>query len=155
MQDIYIKFDTPSIKGSSNEDNHKDWIEILNYNHSFTQPTSPVRSTAGGGTVERANHGDFSFSKHADSASVELLKYSWSGTHFKTVTVECFRASDTGSDTAKVKYLVITMEEVVISNISLSAGAGDVPTENISLSYGTIQYEYTPQKNDDGTAGDN
>ncbi len=31
-------------------------IEVLSWNHGFSQPTSPTRSTAGAGTVEQANH---------------------------------------------------------------------------------------------------
>jgi type VI protein secretion system component Hcp len=36
------------------------------------------------------------------------------------------------------------MTDVVISNFSISAGAGDLPVENISLAYGKIIYTYGP-----------
>jgi type VI secretion system secreted protein Hcp len=43
------------------------------------------------------------------------------------------------------------MDKVIVSNISLSGGSGDLPVENISLSYGKVQYSYIPQKETDGT----
>ena len=57
----YLKFETPGITGGSTDVNHKGEIEVLSWSHSFSQPTSATRSTAGGGTVERAHHSDFSF----------------------------------------------------------------------------------------------
>jgi type VI secretion system secreted protein Hcp len=46
------------------------------------------------------------------------------------------------------------VEHVVISNFSISGGAGDVPVENVSLDYGIVKYTYKPQKRLDGTGGD-
>ena len=62
--------------------------------------------------------------------------------------------SDGATDNA-VKYLEIVMEHVVISNYSVSGGPGDVPVENVSLSYGKVQYTYKGQKEDTGKADGN
>ena len=45
------------------------------------------------------------------------------------------------------------MEKVIVSNYSISAGAGDKPMENLSLSYGKVKYTYIDQTKDKGTAG--
>ncbi len=50
-----------------------------------------------------------------------------------------------------MKYLEVALDKVIVSNISISGGAGDLPVENISLSYGKVQYSYIPQKEADGT----
>ena len=79
---MYIKFEEPPVKGDSTSEGHKEDIEIMSWSHGFTQPTSPVRSTAGSGTVEQANHSNFTFTKYLDSATDDLLKQCWTGKQF-------------------------------------------------------------------------
>jgi type VI secretion system secreted protein Hcp len=149
---MFIKFETPKIEGESTDSNHKDEIQVLSWSHSFNQPTSATRSSAGGGTVEQANHSDFSFTKYTDSATDDLLKMCWSGKQIKKATFTAYRSD---GENAAVKYLEIIMEFIIVSNVSLSGGTGDVPTESISLSYGKVSYNYIPQKEADGTADGN
>lgn len=144
----FIKFEEPAIKGEVTASSHTEDIQLLSWSHSFNQPTSPTRSSAGAGTVEQANHSDFSFSKYTDASTDDLLKYCWSGKQVGKATVSCYRSD---GNNQPVKYLEITMEKVVISNISLGGGTGDVPTETIGLNYGIVTYSYIPQKEDDGT----
>jgi len=129
-------------------------LEILSWSHGFAQPTSPTRSTAGSGTVEQANHSNLTFTKYLDASTNELLKYCWSGKQFDKATLTCFRA-DGAADNKPVEYLQIVMEHVVIANYSVSGGPGDVPVENVSLDYGTIQYNYKDQKSGDSSATHN
>jgi type VI secretion system secreted protein Hcp len=147
----YLKFEEPAIKGGSKDAKHKEDVEVLSWNHSFNQPTSAVRSTAGGGTVEKANHSDFTFTKQTDSATDDLLKQCWSGKHIKTATFTAYRT--TGTSDNPVEYLKIVMEGVVVSSFSIGGGAGDVPVENVGLNYATVQYTYTPQAASEGTGG--
>ncbi len=151
---MYLKFEEPGITSGSTAAEHANEIEVLSWNHGFAQPTSSTRSTAGSGTVEQANHQNFSFSKYLDQSTTELMKYCWGGKQFGKATLSCFR-SDGATDNKPVKYLEVLMTHVVISNQSLSGGPGDIPVENISLDYGTIQYTYTDQKQADGTGGGN
>ncbi len=53
---FFLKLSTPDITGESSDSNHVGEIQVLSWSHSFNQPTSPTRSSAGGGTVEQANH---------------------------------------------------------------------------------------------------
>ena len=143
---MFLKLD--GIKGESADSSHKDWIEILSWSHNISQPTSPVRDSSGA-TVERANHSDISITKYVDAATDGILGKCGAGKVLKKATIECFRAD---GDNKPIKYLDIDMEKVVISNYNISAGAGDVPMENISLSYGLIKYTYIEMK-EDGKAG--
>ena len=138
---IYLKIEGPDVKGESTDAKHKDQIEVLGWSHSFSQATSPVRSTAGSGTVERANHADLTFTKYTDTASTDLLKHCWAGQHFTKMTLQQFRA---GGVDEEVEYLTVELEDVVISHFSISAGAGDLPVENVGLAYGKITYKYDP-----------
>ena len=74
----------------------------------------------------------------------------WTGQHIPTAKIECYRSDGATGDA--VKYFIIDLEQVVVSNYSISAGQGDIPVENVSLSYGKVTYTYDSQKEDDGTA---
>lgn len=49
--DVYLQID--GIKGESQDDRHKDWIEITSAQWGVIQPKSATASTAGGHTAER------------------------------------------------------------------------------------------------------
>ena len=153
MSDIYLNID--GIPGESLEDKHKDWIEVLSFSHNMSQPTSQTRVSAGGGTTGRAEHGDYVITKHIDKASPKLWEALSTGKHIGKAKMEFMRA---GGD--KVKYLEISLEEVVISNVSKSGNGGggsadDFPVESISLNYGKVEWTYTQQKRKDGSGGGN
>jgi type VI secretion system secreted protein Hcp len=137
---MYIKFEEPAITGAGVAPGHVGEIEILSWSHGFVQPAGPTRS------VDRSTHANLSFTKYLDQATNDLLKYSWSGKQFGKATITCYRSD--GADGKPVLYMTLAMQHVVISNYSVSGGPGDVPVENVSLDYGTIQYTYVDQKRD-------
>jgi len=95
-----------------------------------------------------ANHTDFNFTKAIDSATDDLIGACWKGLQYETATVECFK-SDGGNE--PIKFLEIVMDDVVISNYSISGGRGDLPMENISLAYSKVKYSYDPKDKEDGS----
>ncbi len=148
--DSYLQID--GLKGESTDSGHKDWIEILSYEHTISQPASATANSAGGGTSGRSKHEDFEISKYIDLASPKLYEMCSSGKHIKKVVIELMRASG-GSP---VKYMAIEMDEVVISKVSASGNNGaDLPTERVSFNYGVIKWTYTQQKRADGSQGGN
>ncbi|HWS71410.1 MAG TPA: type VI secretion system tube protein Hcp [Thermoanaerobaculia bacterium] len=151
---MYLKFETPAIDGDSTAKGHEKEIEVLSWSHGFSQPTSATRSTAGAGTVEQAAHQNISFTKYLDSTTSSLLKYCWSGKQIGKATLTCYRASG-AEDNKAVEYLKVVMEHVIISNLSISGGGGELPVENLSLDYGIIQYNYVDQKQADGSGSGN
>ena len=151
---MYVKFEEPALETDMAAEGHSNEIEILSWNHGFSQPTSPVRASGGAGTVEQANHQNLSITKYLDGSTADLLKQCWTGKQFGKATLACYRA-DGNEANAPVKYLELILEHVVISNFSISGGPGDIPVETISLDYGIIQYNYTSQKRDSGSTGGN
>jgi type VI secretion system secreted protein Hcp len=152
MFDAYLSID--GIKGESQEDQHKDWIEVLSYSHKVTQPTSSTRSSSGGGTTGSSEHGDILITKYVDMASPKLYDAVSTGKHFKKAAIDFCRQSG-GS---KVKYLTINLEELVISSVAAdgnSKGTADLPAETVGLNYGKIEWVYTQQKRPDGAGGGN
>jgi type VI secretion system secreted protein Hcp len=70
--DVYLQID--GIKGESQDDKHKDWIEVIGVHWGIHQPRSATASTAGGHTAERVEMSDVSFSKLADLSSPILAQ---------------------------------------------------------------------------------
>lgn len=147
--DAFIKID--GIPGESTDAKHKDWIEVVSYNHKIEQPASSTASSVGGATAERVNHGTFNIVHQLDKATPKLLEACCTGKHIKEVVFELCRA---GGD--KIKYMEIKLEQVLISRVDeVGASEGGFPTETIALSYGKIKWTYTQQKRADGSAGGN
>jgi type VI secretion system secreted protein Hcp len=123
--DAFLKID--GVPGESTDDKHKDWIEVLSFNHGMSQPSSATASSAGGGTTERVNISDFSITKHLDKASPKLYELCATGKHIANVTLELCRA---GGD--KVKYMEVKMEQAIISSVApggSSEGSDNLPSE--------------------------
>lgn len=144
---MLINFLKPDIKGESADQNNRDAITVLSWSHSFNQPTSPLRTTRGG-TVEQANHADFSFTKYLDAATPDLLKCCWSGRTFEKVV---FTACRSDGDGKLQKYLEIIFSDVIITNLSTGGSTGDMPSETVTLGYGAVSYQYTRRNHDGGS----
>ena len=165
--DIYLQID--GIKGESTDADHKDWIELLSYSSKVVPPPpTPVTATAKAEPVKQpgptdgvSQHGDIVVTKQVDKASPKLYEMVSSGKHIKNVTLEMMRASGD----KRVKYMTVEMNQVLISSVSpqttphdKTAGgkaSSDLPTESVSLNYGTIKWTYTQQKRADGSKGGN
>lgn len=157
--DAFLKID--GIPGESTDDKHKDWIEVLRFDHGMEQPASVTASSTGGATAERVNHGTFDIVHLLDKASPKLYEACCTGRHIREVTLELCRA---GGD--KVKYMEIKMEQVLVSKVKSEGEANrelimentqgpGFPSEKVSFSYGKIKWTYTQQKRTDGLGGGN
>jgi type VI secretion system secreted protein Hcp len=150
--DTFIKID--GIPGESSDDKHREWIEVISFDHKMEQPASSTASSVGGATAERVNHGTFNFVHQLDKASPKLAEACCTGKHIKDITIELCRSG--GGN--KVRYLEIKLEQVLISKIEsagASIGESGFPNEKIALSYGKIKWTYTQQKREDGSGGGN
>jgi type VI secretion system secreted protein Hcp len=154
--DAYIQID--GIPGEALDEKHKDWIEVLGYQYGATQATSATASSSGGASSERVALSDFTIRKPVDKASAKLFEACCKGTHISKLKLNVNRA---GGD--KVTYLVIDMEEVVVSSVNFVAGrsqgedkeVSDLPIEEIKFNFARIKTTYTQQKRTDGQGGGN
>jgi type VI secretion system secreted protein Hcp len=154
--DSYLQID--GVPGESLNDKHKDWIELVSYSHKMTQPVSATRSSAGGASSGRSQHGDFVIVKYVDKASPKLYEAVSNGKAFAKAKIEVCRAGG-----SQVKFMEITLEEVIVSHVELNPitgatanSSGDIlPTETVHLNYGKIEWVYTQQKRKDGSGGGN
>ena len=135
--DAYIKFD--SIPGESNDDKHKDWIEILSYRIGADQPSTVV-STAGGAAAERVDIQDFVILKALDMASPKLFEACCTGKPIPNIQIELCRA---GGD--KLTYMTYKLTNSIISSVhSGGSKQGEtLPTEEVTINFGKIEITYT------------
>ncbi len=144
MVDIYMAID--GLKGESTDSEHKDWIEVLSFSHSITQPASAT--SIAGGTSTRSQHQPYSITKHVDMASPKLYQMCCSGTHVREVTIHFMRPASS----KRVKYMEVKLQEVLISHVAPSGGT-EFPSETIGLTYGAIKWTYTQQRSDGSQGG--
>jgi type VI secretion system secreted protein Hcp len=159
----YMQID--GIPGESLDDKHKDWIEVLELGHEMVQPVSSTKSSVGGASTGRTQHGDFVFTKLVDKASPKLAEAVSNGKHLSKATLQMTRAGG-----SQVVFYEIKLEQVMISKVQLqhhnngssngtstsnSSAEPGFPTETVHLNYGKITWTYTQQKRSDGTGGGN
>ena len=79
--DVYLQIE--GIKGESQDQKHKGWIECLSVHWGINQPRSATASTSGGHTAERVEMEDIAFNKLADLSSPVLMQYCAMGKPFQ------------------------------------------------------------------------
>jgi type VI secretion system secreted protein Hcp len=135
------------IQAESQYDGHKDEMEIFDFHWTVAQPRAAAASGGGATTTERAHFGDLSVYKAVDKSTPELAQACASGRHLPKAIFQVCRA---GGETQK--YLEYTLHDVVITSVRTGGrGYGErVPLEEVSLSYGKIEWEYIPLKVESG-----
>lgn len=146
--DVYLQID--GIKGESQDDKHKDWIECTTVNWGVSQPRSATASTGGGHTAERCEHQEIALTKLADLASPILLQTCSAGKTIPKAKLEFMRADGQGE---RIKYFEIELENVLIGGIKPSVAEGSIIQEAVGLKFSKIKWKYTQQKVTGGAGG--
>jgi type VI secretion system secreted protein Hcp len=151
MFDAFLKIN--GIEGESQDDKHKNQIEILSFSWGANQTATGAASSGGARSAERVNLSDFSIVKSVDKASPKLFLHCCNGKHIPDVTLELCRA--TGD---KQPYLEYKMTDVMISSYrpgGASHGGESLPMEEVSFNYAKIEFKYTATDHKTGkSAGD-
>jgi len=137
--DTFLKIG--DIKGESQDDKHKDEIEVLSYSWGVANQGS--MDFGGGGGEGKATFHDLSITHRVDKASPVLMQVCANGTHLKDGTLTVRKAGKT-----QLEYLVIKMNDIIVTSITHGGGGGDGATENVSLAFAKVNVEYKPQKAD-------
>lgn len=121
-------------------------IDVLAWSWGMSQ--SGTTHMGPGGGSGKASFQDLSFTKYVDASSNALMLSLADGKHIAKCV---FMARKAG--TGQHKYILITMEEVLVTSIATGGSGGeDRLTENVSLNFAKVKYAYTPQKAD-GSSG--
>ena len=143
--DYFLKID--GIPGESQDAKHKDEIALESWSWGATQ--SGTYGAGGGGGAGKVSMQDFHFVMKVNKASPKLMLACASGEHIKKAVLTCRKA---GTD--QQEFLKITMSDILVSSYQTGGSAGSdlVPTDQISLNFSKIEFEYKEQK-PDGTLG--
>jgi len=127
------------IKGESRDKVHKGQIEVLAWSWGISN--SGTFHTGGGGGAGKANVQDLSFTKYVDTASADLQLYCMNGKHFDSAKLIVRKAGEN-----PLEYIVIDMTEVMVTSVSTGGSGGeDRLTENVTLNFSKVHFEYKVQ----------
>ncbi len=133
--------DTP---GESQVDGHANQIDVLSWSWGLSNSGSVA------GAVGKANFQDLSLTKYVDKSSPKLMLDCASGAHLPTATLYCLKSIGAGKP---YEYVKITLTEVQVTSVSTGGSGGqDRLTENVTLNFAKVKYDYQTQ-NPDGSPG--
>ena len=143
--DMFMNMGT-NIKGETQDDAQKpkNDIDVLAWSWGMSQ--SGTTHTGGGGGAGKVNIQDLSFTKYIDSATPAIQIHCALGKHIPKCVLLVRKAGD-----KQQKYIEITLETVIVSSVSTGGSGGeDRLTENVSLNFAKVSFEYFTQ-DDKGT----
>jgi type VI secretion system secreted protein Hcp len=145
VADYFLKID--GIDGESQDHKHKSEIHLESW--SWGESNAGSAGHSGGGGAGKVNMQDFHFVMQINKASPKLAIACATGEHIKKAVLTCRKA---GKD--QQEFFKVTMSDLIVSSFQTGgSNHGDVlPTEQISLNFSKIEWEYKEQKAD-GTLG--
>ena len=142
------------IKGDSLLEGYKDKIEVMSYSHNVAmQVTNDVSNSER--TSGKPHVGEFTLTKFIDTSTPTLNEYCCAGKPIAEATITIGRNAAEGNGQI-LPFIVYTLDNVILSNLSVSGGTGGKPVETMSLNFTKIKWELTTQKDDgskEGVAG--
>ena len=142
--DYFLKI--AGIEGESPDSKHKNEIQLESWSWGETQQGG--HAAGGGGGAGKVAMQDFHFVMKVNKATPKLMLACANGEHIKEAILSVRKAGKEQQD-----YLKITLNDILVSSYQTGGSHGDVvPSDQISLNFSKIQFEYKEQK-PDGTLG--
>ena len=145
---ILLNFAT-QIKGDSQVDKHKDWITVDSVQFGVGRSIT----ASGGGRDRDTSNPSFSeitVSKSTDVSSSDLYFQAIAGKSLGKAEIHFIQTH--GTDAKGQVYLIVELEEAIISSYSASSG-GERPSESVSINFTKISYQYNAYSGDKVTTG--
>ena len=145
-QDIFLKIN--GIDGESQDNAHKNEIEVLKWNWNISQE-STMHAGSGGG-AGKASVDDLKFDHFVDRASPNLMNYCLTGKHINEAVLVVRKAGGN-----PLEYLKLTMSDVIVTGVSPWGNNSDENgmRESVNLSFSRIKQEYVVQNPQGGSGG--
>jgi type VI secretion system secreted protein Hcp len=144
--DYFLKL--KGIDGESTDSKHKGEIDVESF--SWGETNSGTHAGGGGGGAGKVTMQDFHFVMKVSKASPKLMLACATGEHIGEGTLVCRKAG-----TEQQEFLTIKMTDLLVSSYQ-TGGSGHaevVPTDQVSLNYSKIEWEYKEQKPDGSLGG--
>jgi type VI secretion system secreted protein Hcp len=121
-------------------------IDILAW--SWGASNSGSFHTGGGGGAGKANFQDISLTKYLDKSSAAIMIALAKGSHIPEAKLLVRKAGE-----GQQKYLEMTLTKVLVTSISTGGSGGeDRLTENVTLNFAEVKFEYFLQNEKGVTA---
>jgi len=131
------------IPGESQDDKHKDWIDVLSWSWGESHPAAPAAGA--GGAAGKVQFQDFAFAMRVSKASPALFLACASGQHIKEAKLVARKAAGKGQQ----EYLTWTFSDLLVSSYATSGSGGDdTVVDTVSLNFSKAVVSYKAQKAD-------
>jgi type VI secretion system secreted protein Hcp len=140
--DMFINMG-PKIKGETKDSAQAGAgdIDVLAWSWGMSQ--SGTFHQGGGGGAGKVNVQDLSFTKWIDKATPAIMLHCCGGTHIDEMKLLCRKAGETQN-----KYIEITLKRCIITSVSTGGSGGeDRLTENVTVNFAEVKFEYFMQDN--------
>ena len=137
--DFFLKIE--GVDGESTDDKHKGEIDIESF--SWGVANQGTHGSGGGGGAGKAVFNDIHFHTHVNKSSPKLFLACATGEHFKKAVLTVRKA---GKD--QQEYYKVTMSDCLVSSYQSGGSGTPIPTDQYSLNFAKIEFEYKPQKAD-------
>ena len=139
--DYFLKLD--GIDGETKQKGHEKSIELESW--SFGETNGGSFAHGGGGGAGKVSMQDFHFVMHVNKASPKLFLACATGEHIKSAKLTCRKAGKTQQE-----FLKVTFTDLLVSSYQTggSGNADVLPTDQISLNFSKIEFDYAEQKAD-------
>ena len=126
--DMFLKLD--GVDGDSTDKTHQGWIEVLSFSWGLSNPGEI--GSGGGGGAGKVTLLPLNFVAAFSKASAQIEAACATGQHFKTADLVARKGGQ--PDFYKVHL------DLVIVTAYQSGGSGDVPQDEVTLEYGSLQF---------------
>jgi type VI secretion system secreted protein Hcp len=142
--DYFLKI--KGIEGESKDSKHPNEIDVLSF--SWGEAQSGTHAGGGGGGSGKVAMQDFHFVMKTNKSSPKLLLACANGEHIGEATLTCRKAGKEQQEFMKIKFT-----DLLVSSYQTGGSSGmEDTTDQCSLNYAKIEYEYKEQQKD-GTLG--
>jgi type VI secretion system secreted protein Hcp len=144
--DYFLKVD--GIEGESTDSKHKNEIDLLSW--SWGESQMGTHSGGGGGGGGKVSMQDFHFVMKVNKASPKLMLACATGEHIGKAVLVCRKAGG-----SQQEFFTVTMSDLLVASYQTGgSGSSDiVPTDQISLNFSKIEFDYKPQDAKGGLGG--
>lgn len=149
MQNVYLSFpNTGDLAGHSTTDEGKalKGIELLSFSHGVSQPLSMGGPSDKPRSPGRSVHQDFTVTKYVDQVSPMFNLYCSAGNVIPKAVISLFQSTGDKPN----KFITYTLDNVIITSVSVGGGSGDLPVETLTLNYAKISWAFNLQDNKTG-----
>lgn len=139
--DYFLKLD--GVEGESQDEKFKGSIDLESW--SWCQNQSGTHGGGGGGGAGKVQMQDFHFVMNYNKASPTLFMKCASGQHIPSAVLTCRKAGG-----KQEIYLTVKMTDLLVSAYQTggSTNGSIVPTDQISVNFAKIEFDYKEQKAD-------